>query len=187
LDTWRAEKEKQDQGSIQIRVITPSDAQPCSDLHDLPFLHDGARIPLSTTLRQLKEMIATQFGLTIQFPSALSYDECNCALAKNIATHGVWDMLRCREPRKEGEIDPFPRDDVDVSKECLICSAPLYEMCAKCIDEPHNKCPLVINAGCEHIFHRDCFVHHRGNNCPGGCSTGTASPLKLLISRCHAT
>jgi hypothetical protein len=189
LESWAAEKEKQDQGSIQIRVITPANAHGCCDLRKLPLLDEGNRIPLSTTLRQLKEMIARHLSIAIHLPPASSaMDECNCALAKDIAAHGVWDMLRCREPMKQVDVDSFPREDINTSKDCLICADPLTEPCGKCRDDPDGRkeCPLVINAGCEHVFHRDCFVRHRNSNCPGGCSTGAEPDKHLLTGRRYA-
>ena len=185
LEAWAVEKQKQDEGSLQIRVITPANAQGCSDICKLPLLDNGNKIPLSTTLRQLKEMIAKHLAITIHLPYTPPFiDECNCALAKNIAAHGVWDMVRCREPTKEIEAEFSHHEDIDISKECLICSIALKEPCgSRCRDYPlaasHNECPLVINAGCEHVFHRDCYLRHRSKNCPGGCSTGEVLDLRI--------
>ena len=176
--TKRQRVESTADDGILIRVITPQNANAVDNIRETDLLDDGARIPLSTTLRQLKERISKKLGVTIQLPSpaqtACTTNECNCVLANSIAKYGLWDMLRGRDPYDS----TFPYERMDTSGECFICFNPLDEGCGNCARV--KDCPLVRNAGCSHIFHRDCYIQHEGQNCPGGCSMGTRVPHLIL-------
>jgi len=178
---------------LLIRVITPQLARRV-DHSQIPLLNNGLPIALSTTLRQLKAMIATHLGVEIHTPAtdALA-PECNCNLARSIAKYGIWDMLLSRGGRNLSEKYKYELNSS--SGGCRLCGRALNELCNTCLNNENSDpsyCPQVVNAGCEHVFHHHCYVqHHNVENgiqlCPGGCSQGQLQYAKRANSQRQLT
>jgi hypothetical protein len=171
--------------SIKIRFITPAWAQATESRNSIPYFRKGAPIPLTTTLRQLKLDIAKYLNVDIQLlpPSvnvrSISSLQCNCGVGKRIAQHGIWYMLRCTGHGENIECD-YPHESIDSNTECSLCRRRLADKCEACAEHENQDCPVVVNAGCRHIFHHDCYQQSNDKLCPAGCSKGLKStPLAL--------
>ena len=169
---------------IPIRVITPKIAAQIANNQieetGVPYLNDGNPIPLTTTLRELKQLVATCLNEKIHLPESdkNKLNECNCSLARDIAKRGVWDMLR---PRHNGQKNFAACDEKFDIEECGLCHRALSQACDTCeIQETDETfCSVVVNAGCNHPFHHHCYVSasrigdfSRVQKCPQGCSIG---------------
>ena len=173
-------------------MLTPQIARHSVDHDKIPFLNGGNLIPLSTTLRELKYMIATHLGVQVRIPlTETPSPECNCNLARSVAKHGIWEMLHCRTWQGYGEYAASH----DCSGVCALCGRHLADSCRTCLNEDSNdndRCPLVINAGCRHVFHHHCYIQRdRIENgvqlCPGGCPQGVNFlSLYVLMLRNYA-
>jgi hypothetical protein len=171
---------------LQIRVITPKLANQNKDQTSIPLLNDGCPIPVTTTLRELKQLIAASFGESIYLPAPQpEHHECNCTLAGSIAQRGIWEMLRCRDHKEKN--CQYPHGTFGITEECLLCRKELRQPCISCGNQETDaiNCALVTNAGCQHKFHHHCYVHAAAfrraalnNACPAGCSIGTVLEMK---------
>src|SRR5205814_3897641 len=139
---------------------------------------NGEAIALDTTLRQLKIGIANFLGIkNLLLPhrntTIRSSPECNCGLAQSIATNGLWEMLRCRIHNSSHSECDYPHESLEKKGECNICHFELSDPCEQCqnTDDRMNDCPLVVNVGCNHIFHHHCYRSDVRETCPGGCSS----------------
>lgn len=165
------------ENGILVRVITPTLAHENLSRLSIPLFNQGRRIPLSTTLRQFKMMIAQSLGRNMEFPRVLdSSPSCNCSFADKIASHGIWAMLRCRDHQPGCELS---HEAINNNGPCVICSVQLRSPCPRCQDNIHNSCPLVANAGCNHVFHYHCYAKQSpAHGCPAGCPTTSTNPFK---------
>jgi hypothetical protein len=166
------------QSGVIIRIVTPASAQNRNPNAALLY-NDGAPVPLTTTLRQLKVGIAQLLGIQgVSFPpqstAADTTSTCNCSFASSVVENGIWEMLRCRIHDATVDDCEYLHSSTDKTKDCSICAVGLTDPCETCLLKEDMPCPLVVNAGCQHVFHYHCFRKFSGDNCPGGCSRSTS-------------
>jgi Anaphase-promoting complex subunit 11 RING-H2 finger len=175
---------------VVVRLITPASAQRSDSA--LPLLYnEGKKVPLNTTLRELKIGIANLLGiqnlhLPVRATAADRQKSCNCSFATSITENGLWEMLRCRIHDSPDDKCDYPHTAVNKSKVCPLCYVDLAESCEDCSSLNNSTCPLVVNAGCAHTFHYHCYRDYSGDNCPAGCPRGMVSLGSLLTYRYHA-
>lgn len=164
---------------IFIRVITAKIAHEHQSRDSIPILFGGKRIPLSITLRKLKGDIAKSLGLSPAVPRISEWNPiCNCAFAEKVASSGLWSMLRCREHM--GPTCRLPHEGINKKQQCAMCWIDVANECETCrTEQKPSECPLVVNAGCGHVFHYHCYTSWdyswTNSKCPAGC--GSIFPL----------
>ncbi|KAF7342761.1 putative bifunctional E2/E3 enzyme [Mycena sanguinolenta] len=160
---------------------------------------DGEMISGNITLRELQREAVRV--LEWASPNAMEVDDdgpciheeelnCSCQISQQVEQHGLLDMLHCRftidgsscmnaecpysHVKLEGPSTASP-------PHCSLCDEALGFPCPSCLDLSLNAgetpdsvvfCPLVQNAGCNHLHHAHCIgarYDPRPLSCPAGC------------------
>ncbi|KAJ6451921.1 hypothetical protein C8R45DRAFT_1041477 [Mycena sanguinolenta] len=160
---------------------------------------DGEMVSGNITLRELQREAVRV--LTWASPNAMDADDddpcthegelnCSCQISRQVEQHGLSDTLHCRftidgsgcmnaecpysHVKLEGPSAATP-------PHCSLCEEALGFPCPSCLGRSQDAgetpdsavfCPLVQNAGCNHLHHAHCIGarYDRGPlSCPSGC------------------
>ncbi|KAF8189626.1 hypothetical protein K438DRAFT_2019046 [Mycena galopus ATCC 62051] len=162
------------------------------------FAFDGELISGSLPLRELEKEAARV--LKWSSPDSMDLDDnpcnhqeevaCSCPIAQDVQQYGLAGTLHCRFTI-DGSMcmnEECPYSHVEVAgpstaypPHCSLCEEALGFPCPPCLARSQSTgekpgsvlfCPLVQNAGCNHLHHAHCVgPRHdpRVLNCPSGC------------------
>ncbi|KAF8464899.1 hypothetical protein BDZ91DRAFT_729114 [Kalaharituber pfeilii] len=153
----QVEKGKNKHTPLAIRIITPELARVHKLIEHIPTLPSHYQVGSTTTLRSLKEAIASVLGIRLSAypPSVSPAVECNCLLAIKILRGGTSEHARRCE-------------NITTAHKCGICNRDLKQACPTCAARGGvTQCQYLVHVGCLHKFHQHCAEMTDGDDrCP---------------------
>lgn len=179
-------------------MITPALAKKHDSTKTIPLLGGGIPIAYSTTLYALKFRIAQSLSFPLEnLPAGPSYQECNCAFARQIVNRGIWKKINCAThtgsavPGQAFKYCKYlsPSTQSLMSNVCAICSDTILNHHAResiLPDQFGDRCHKIFvrtDTACKHVLHSQCVQLHKPWICPSSCQTGKYNNIRKPISR----
>jgi hypothetical protein len=176
-----------DEGTFQIRVITPSAAIQHADIRQIPLLKGGQLFSGESTLREIKAAVCDHFGLHLDTSPSEAPRICNCKLAKQLLERGNWQKHICDGHNIIHNNLSCHFATEEFANTCARCSLPL--MAHQSIADENGTCTAYTLARqdlpCGHVIHSSCINSELGHwSCPKSCQSAQPADPAQVPTKC---
>lgn len=175
------------EGTFQIRVITPSAAIQHADIRQIPLLKGGQLFSGESTLREIKAAVCDHFGLYLDTTPSEAPRICNCKLAEQLLERGNWQKHICDGHNTNHNDLSCHFATEKFANTCARCSLPL--MGHQSITDENGTCKAYVLARqdlpCGHVIHSSCIDSELGHwSCPKSCQSAQPADATSLPTKC---